>query len=61
MEISASLASKLGSIVVHLEECFIDDRGHPLDLEALKPLLSDVEVCEWMTLMNELALLPVKR
>lgn len=61
MEISTSLACKLGSIVVHLEECFVEDRGHPLDLEALKPLLTDPEVNEWLTAMSEQALLPVKR
>ncbi len=61
MEISASLACKLGSVVVHLEECFIGDRGHPLDLEELKRLLADTEVREWLTMMNGQALLPKKR
>lgn len=61
MNISMSLACKIGSIVVHLEECFIEDRGHPLDLEALRPLLADSEVREWLAMMNEQALLPKKR
>lgn len=60
MEISTSLACKLGSIAVHVEEALSED-GHPFDIETLKALLTDNEISEWLKQMGDAALLPQKR
>ena len=57
---TAALLSKLGSIIVHVEE-FLSPEGHPLDQEAIKGLLADSGVREWLEQMHGLVLLPVKR
>lgn len=54
-----SLASKLGSIVVHVEEG-IGPGAHPFDLVALDSLVNDPEVQWWLASLPA-ALLPVKR
>lgn len=53
-----SLLSKLGSIAVHAEE-FLSPKGHEFDLVALRSLIEDVEVKQWMKDMK--VYLPVKR
>lgn len=55
-----SLLCKLGSIAVHAEET-ISEEGHDLDMAALRALLADSEVVEWLGAMNAAALLPLKR
>lgn len=60
LEPSAGLLCKLGSIARHVEEA-TGPGGHTFDLEAASSLLTDPEVEEWMTAMDGLALLPVKR
>jgi len=55
-----SLAVKLGSIAVHVEE-LLSAKGHEFDRYALQTLLDDPEVKSWITLMNKNAMLPVKR
>lgn len=57
---SISLQAKMGSIAVHAEE-FISPGGHPFDRDALKSLLQDPEVREWLDNLRGMALLPVKR
>lgn len=57
---SITLLSKLGSIAVHLDEVLSSD-GHYFDKVSLEVLQSDPEVKEWITQMNEMALLPLKR
>lgn len=52
------LLVKLGSIAVHADEMFSAD-GRGLDEIALKSVLSDPEVKEWIVEMG--ALLPLKR
>lgn len=54
------LLVKLGSIVRHAEEA-ASDEGHPFDTIAVKTLLEDPDVVEWMAAMDRLGLLPVKR
>lgn len=56
----ASLLCKLGSIVVHADE-MMSPKGHAFDATALKTILADPEVIEWLAAMNEMALLPVRR
>jgi hypothetical protein len=51
---------KLGSALVHAEE-FLEQAGHPYDLEAFRRLLTDSDVQEWRAAMAERALLPAKR
>lgn len=51
---------KLGSIAVHADEA-LGPGGHHYDLTALRTLLSDPEVVEWLDSMDKLALLPKKR
>lgn len=55
---SLPLLSKLGSIIVHLDE-FLSAKSHPLDRIALEPLLRDEEVRTWIKAMG--VYLPVKR
>lgn len=55
-----SLLVKLGSIAIHADEG-LSDRGHEFDIIALKRLLQDEEVVEWLRLMDTLALIPKKR
>jgi hypothetical protein len=55
-----ALLVKLGSIAVHADE-FLSDEGHPFDKVALKSLLSDLEVSDWINQMNKMAMLPKKR
>ena len=55
---SVSLLSKLGSIVVHADEATSAGR-HEFDIVAIKSLLDDPEVKEWITAMG--VFMPVKR
>ena len=57
---SASLLSKLGSIAVHSDELLSND-GHDFDRAAIESLIEDPEVSDWISQMNGLALLPLKR
>lgn len=55
-----ALLAKLGSIIIHAEEA-ASPGGHPFDAEAVKALMADVEVQDWLRGMANLAMLPVKR
>lgn len=55
-----SLLVKLGSIARHAQELDGPD-GQNADLVALRVLLNDDEVVEWMALASSLSLLPVLR
>ena len=55
---SLSLLCKLGSIAVHVEEAMSDKR-HRLDVEAIRGLLQDDEVKQWIKEMG--VFMPVKR
>ena len=57
---SPNLLAKLGSVIVHVEEAAAPG-GHPFDVTAIRSILADPEVAEWMKGMGKLALLPVKR
>jgi len=57
---SPGLLSKLGSIAVHVDE-FLSPSGHAFDRIALKSLLDDAEVREWIKQMDSMAMLPKKR
>lgn len=59
-EPSLSLLTKLGSIVIHADEA-TSEGAHQFDIEAIRSLLSDQEVKDWLAAMNDLALLPKKR
>lgn len=54
------LVAKLASIVVHADEMSSPD-GHPFDKEALRRLVGDAEVVEWMRRVSRAGLAPVKR
>lgn len=56
----AGLLCKLGSIAVHVDEAVSAD-GHPFDIIALRTLIGDPAVKEWLEGMDRMALLPVKR
>lgn len=60
LQMSITLAVKLGSIAVHTEE-MLEPGGHYFDRAALGALLADPEVQEWRAKMDRLALLPRKR
>ena len=55
-----ALLSKLGSIVVHVDE-MLSPEGHVFDRAALDLLLRDPEVVAWLEQMNAMAMVPVKR
>ena len=55
-----SILCKLGSIMVHLQE-FFSPTGHTNDMDAVKSLLDDAEINEWLKEMDRLSLLPKKR
>lgn len=57
---SVSLLAKLGSIAQHCDEA-VSPSGHELDLAAIRSLLADTEVTQWLDAMAKLALIPVKR
>lgn len=54
------LLCKLGSIARHVEEATADGGSH-LDVAALQTLVGDKQVLEWMSQMDKMALLPVRR
>jgi hypothetical protein len=60
MEVPLTLLMKLGSAAVHCEELFSEKR-HKFDLEALKTVVFDKEVQEFLKSKEMEALLPVKR
>jgi len=60
LRVGVSMAVKLGSIAVHVEE-LLSSNGHEFDTAALKTLLDDAEVKEWLDAMSKKAFLPVKR
>lgn len=55
-----SLLAKIGSIAVHADEMLSSD-GHAFDAGALRSLLRDQEVSDWLAKMTEAALVPKKR
>lgn len=55
---SLKLLTTLGSIAVHVEEA-MSENGHNHDIFALKTLLSDPELKQWIKDMG--AFMPVKR
>jgi hypothetical protein len=60
LEPNAQLLIKLGSALVHAQE-FLSPTGHPFDKAAFDGIMNDPDVCEWISGMTEMALLPVKR
>lgn len=57
---SISLLVKLGSIAVHADELTSAD-GHQFDAAAIRSLLADPDIAEWIRQMNKEAFLPIKR
>jgi hypothetical protein len=56
----ATVLCKLGSLAVHVDEMFSDD-GHAFDRVAVKQILADNELRQWLAEMDKMALLPKKR
>ncbi len=59
-EIPMTLAAKLGSLVVHIEEARSND-GHEFDWTAADQLMYDPEVQEFIEKLRGMSLVPVKR
>jgi hypothetical protein len=57
---SPGVVVKLGSIARHVEE-LCGPQPHVLDQHALKALIADPEVQEWMKAADNMALLPLPR
>ena len=55
-----AVLAKLSSIVVHVDEG-LGLRGHSFDIAAVRVLINDPDVREWISAMGELGLAPVKR
>jgi hypothetical protein len=55
-----SLLVKLGSIAVHADE-MLSPGAHEFDMEAIKPLLRDPDLKEWIKQMTEKGFMPVRR
>lgn len=60
MKIAVSLAAKLGSVLVHVEEG-LSAKGHVFDWHAIDGLMSDPEVTGWLEHLRGMALVPEKR
>lgn len=60
MKPDAGLLIKLGSLIVHYQE-LNSANGHPFDRTAIDSLEHDTEVKAWLSKMDKMALLPVKR
>jgi hypothetical protein len=58
--IADTLRIKLASIAVHADELLGED-GHEADAQAIRSLLSDPEVSDYLAQLGRLALLPLKR
>ena len=58
--LTPSLLTKLGSVVVHIEE-FFSTEGKPVDKAAIESLIDDNEIQSWLEEMDKLSLLPKKR
>ena len=56
----ADVLVRLGSLAVHVDE-FISEDGHEADLHAIKSLLDDDILKNWLEDMRKGAWLPVKR
>jgi hypothetical protein len=62
-----SILIKLGSIAVHADELhpngneIISPLAHPYDIVALRSILDDPEIKEWLVEMDKMAFLPKKR
>lgn len=54
------LLVKLGSIVVHADEG-TSPGGHQFDFVAMRQLLNDPEVKEWLAELGKMGLLPQRR
>lgn len=54
------LLAKLGSIIVHVDEA-AGEGGHEFDWVAIRSLMADREVQEWLVAMGNKGLLPKKR
>lgn len=52
--------AKIGSLLVHVQEA-MEEGGHWFDVAAVKSLLNEPDVREWIVAMDKLALLPKKR
>jgi len=57
---SLGLLTKLGSIIAHVDEG-TGEGGHAFDWIAVRSLIADREVQEWLESMRAKALLPVPR
>lgn len=57
---SASLLSKLGSIIGHMVEG-VSTTGHAVDITTALSGLQDPEVADWLQGMRDLALIPLRR
>ncbi len=58
---SAGVLVKLGSLAVHIDE-YLSPGGRPdFDGPAIRTLLTDPELGEWLSEMDKLAFLPKKR
>lgn len=53
-------AAKVASILVHVDEGLSTD-GHEFDWGATRALLQDPDVLAWLTVLRDMALVPVKR
>jgi len=58
--LSWTLAAKVGLLVAHVEEG-LSRKGHAFDAIAVKTLIEDADVQEWLKELRSLSLLPVKR
>jgi len=55
-----SVLAKLGSAVVHAQE-MLGPKGHQFDRTALDAIMADPEVCTWLELAGDVALITLKR
>lgn len=58
--LSPSLAAKIGSLIVHVEES-LSAKGHAVDFAAARSLIDDADVQRWLATLRKAGFLPVKR
>lgn len=59
-KLNPSLAAKIGSILVHVEEGLSRDE-HPFDWTAARTMMAMSDVREWLDELGKMALIPKKR
>lgn len=59
-KLTAALAAKIGSILVHVDE-FTSSDAHQFDLATMQALIVQPDVQDWLQQLSAMSLVPKKR